>query len=317
MQKILCLSILIFITGCNGDIFIDDYMPKANDEITLTETDNSKEINFKSDNWSLNSVVCETNRSYTATAYTIDGELTDLPFKEKELGTIHYTSDYMDVRVEKKSGNKLKVILNENLMNENIRMLIGVGNEFKYENIEVLLAPTQKYQIESVVYEWDKFETHEGRLREIYTQTFQNNSASSITIGVFPYLKSTRKIIFDDPTVNWEEDMFSNLLGTPLPEITISDIVNEKPVLLDTKVAFGIREQQLDTNLDKELTVDVTIDAFDKRKVIVYNIMKSYSVPYKVYLSNPRTGKKLTFAGTLNSEEPIDYLIFKRVADEN
>lgn len=223
----------------------------------------------------------------------------------------------MDVRVERKSGNKLRVILNENLMNEGVRMLIGVGNEFKHENIEVLLAPTQKYQIESVVYEWDKFEMHEGTLREMYTQTFQNNSASPISFGVFPYLKSTRNIVFDDPTVNWEEGIFSNLLGTPLPQITISDIANGKPVLLDTKVHFGIRQQHLVVDLDKELIVDISIDAFEKRKVTVYNVMKSYSVPYEVYLSNPRTGKKLTFSGILNSEDPIDYFIFNRVADEN
>lgn len=317
MHTILCLSILIFFAGCNGDIFIDEYIPKGLSEITLTGTDNSKEIKFKSDKWSLNSVVCETNDSYTTTAYTIDGKETYLPFGEKELGSIHFTSDYMDVRVERKSGNKLTVTLNENLMNENIKMLIDVGNGIKYDQIEVDLAPTQKYQIESVVYDWDKFESYKGRLKEMQVILMDNNSSFPETRPVYPYKKSTYDINFTFPAEVWDEDIYSKLLGTPLPEITIPDVIDGKPILNDTKVAFGIRKQQLDTNLDKDMSVDVTIDPFDRRAVIVYNEMKSYYVPYKVYLSNPGTGKKLTVAGTLNIEEPVDFLIFKKIVDEN
>ena len=36
-----------------------------------------------------------------------------------------------------------------------------------------------------------------------------------------------------------------------LPEIIIPDIVDSKPVLNETKVTFGIRDQQLKTDLDK------------------------------------------------------------------
>ena len=150
---------LISFAGCNGDIFIDDYMPKEHDDITISETNNSKEINFKSDNWGLINIFSETFELYTIDAYTIDGKLANLPFEEKVLGTVHIKNDYVDVQVERKSGNKLKVILNENLMDENVKLQILVGNNFKYEKIEVQLAPTQKYQIDSIVYDFDKFET--------------------------------------------------------------------------------------------------------------------------------------------------------------
>ena len=317
VNRILCVSMLIFLAGCNGDIFIDDYMPKGYDEITISETDNSKEINFKSDNWGLIKIVCETSDQYTINAYTIDGESTDLPFEEKKLGTIHVKNDYIDVQVEKKSGKKLKVILNENLMNENVRMLIVVGNSFKYEEIEVQLTPTQKYQIDRIVYDFDKFETYEAGLKEMETLTIRNNSSPPLTISFFPYRKSTREILFYASTTAWEEELFTRLLGIPLPEITIPDVADGKPVLRDSKAAFGIKEQQLAVGLDKELSVDVTIDGFDKRKVIVFNEMRNYSVPYKLYISNPRTGKELTFSGKLRSSEPVDYFIFKQVLDEN
>lgn len=308
---------LISLAGCNGDIFIDDYTSKEHDEITISETNNSKEINFKSDNWGLINIFSETFELYTIDAYTIDGKLAYLPFEEKELGTVHIKNDYVDVQVERKSGNKLKVILNENLMNENVKIQILVGNNFKYEKIEVQLAPTQKYQIDSIVYDFDKFETDEGRLNEMQELIVDNNASSPLTVGFLPYRLSTHEIFFYDSKTVWKEELFTNLLGIPLPVITIPDIADGKPVLRDTKVAFGIKEQHLAVDLDKELCVDVTIDAFDKRKVIVFNVMRSYSVPYKIYISNSRSGKELTFSGKLNSSEPIDYYIFKRVLDEN
>lgn len=317
MKRVLCLSMLISLAGCNGDVFIDDYMSKGDDEITISETNNSKEINFKSDNWGLIGIVCETSDQYTINAYNIDGELTYLPFKEKELGTVHLKNDYMDVQVEKKGGNKLKVILNENLINENVRMLIEVGNSFKYEKIEVQLAPTQKYQIDSVVYDFDKFETDVSRLEKMQNIIIENNASSPLTFSVFPYNKSSHEILFYNSTTVWREELFPNLLGIPLPEITIPDVADGKPVLRDTKIAFGIQEQHLAVDLDKEFSVDVTIDGFDKIKVVVFNVMRSYSVPYKIYISNPRTGKKITSSGKLYSSEPMDYYILKQVLDEN
>ena len=317
MKRVLCLSMLISLAGCNGDVFIDDYMSKGDDEITISETNNSKEINFKSDNWGLIGIVCETSDQYTINAYNIDGELTYLPFEEKELGTVHLKNDYMDVQVEKKGGNKLKVILNENLINENVRMLIEVGNSFKYEKIEVQLAPTQKYQIDSVVYDFDKFETDVSRLEKMQNIIIENNASSPLTFSVFPYNKSSHEILFYNSTTVWREELFTNLLGIPLPEITIPDIADGKPVLRDTKIAFGIQEQHLAVDLDKEFSVDVTIDGFDKIKVVVFNVMRSYSVPYKIYISNPRTGKKITSSGKLYSSEPMDYYILKQVLDEN
>ena len=271
-HNLLLLITLICITGCNGDIFVDDFLSGGHEEVILSETDNYKEFNFKSDNWSLTNIVCEMDDYFTVNAYTLDGELKHLPFDKKEFGTVQFTNDYLDFYAEKKSDNKLNVILNENLYNENVELLIIVGNEYKVEHIQVILAPTSKYQIDSVVYNWDKFETYEGRLKEMENLIVNNKqSPSPITIRFYPFNKSTHEIRFYDPTLPWEKEVFSRLLGIPLPEITIPDIVDSKPVLNETKVTFGVREQQLKTDLDKELFVDVTINGFDTRKIRVFN----------------------------------------------
>ncbi|MBF6596819.1 MAG: hypothetical protein ITF98_01145 [Fermentimonas sp.] len=294
------------------------FFPEGHKEITISEIDNIKEIDFKSDNWRLINVFCETSYSYTIKSYDLDGSLINSPFDERELGTVHYTSDYIDFYVEKVSGNRLKVTLNENLHNENAELLIIVGNEYKEEYIKMVLAPTSKYQIDSVVYDWDKFEIYESNLKEMESLIVNNDKSSSpLTIMFYPFRKSTHEISFNDPTLPWDKEIFSRLFGIPLPEIIIPDIVDSKPVLNETKVTFGIRDQQLKTNLDTEFSAEVTIGGFDNRKISVFNLVRIYTVPYSLYLSNTKTGKRRSFTGELHSEEPIDYLIHKQVLDEN
>lgn len=41
----------------------------------------------------------------------------------------------------------------------------------------------------------------------------------------------------------------------------------------------------------------------------MYNGIEQYDVPYKAYLSNSQTGKKLVVSGTLSSKKPFNYLI--------
>ena len=97
-----------------------------------------------------------------------------------------------------------------------------------------------------------------------------------------------------------------------LPEIVIPDIINqEKPVLGNTKIPFGIKQQYIAADVDKDKAVEVKIDAHDKRKVVVYNYLERYEVPLKVYASNPITGGKREFSAFLYSQSYINYLIFK------
>ncbi len=317
IHKLLYLSMLIFQSGCNSDVFVEDFLPGEQMDVAISETDNTKEINFKSDNWRLLEIVSFMGAPFTTRAYTLDGEPTSFPFGEKEPAIVHCLSDFIDFRVEKRGGNKLQLTLNENLMNEDVTMLIKVGNDYKEQQIKLLLAPTSKYQIDSVVYDWDKFEIHEGNLKEMESIIINNKLSAPVTFVVYPFRKSAREIHFYDPTMLWEEELFKRLLGTTLPQITIPDIVDAQPVCNHTKVFFGLNYQRLETNLDKELYVDVTIDGFDKSEISVFNVLEKYSVPYKVFISNPKTDKKRVFSGELYSSRPVDYFILKKVLDED
>lgn len=314
LHKLLYLSILMFLFGCNSDIFVEDFLPGGQMDVAISEADNRKEINFKSDNWRLIEIASLMGAPFTTQAYTSDGEPVSFPFSEIEPAIVHCLGDFIDFCVEKISGKKLQLTLNENLMNEDVTMLITVGNEYSQQQIKLLLAPTSKYQIDSVVYNWGKLEMYEA-VEEMESITIDNKLSTPIPLVVHPFKKSMRRILFYNPTENWEEEQFRRLLGNPLPEITIPDIVDSNPVLHTTNVSFGIREQELEVPLDKNLSVEETIDAYDKRRIRILNEIERYSVPCKVYMSNPRTGKKRIFSGELTSRRPTGYFILKTTVE--
>ena len=271
------------------------------------------EITFTSDNWGIENIEGWTGEFK---AYTSDGKETFLPLKEKELGVVHCKNEYVDFRIEKSSGNKLKVSYSENLYNQALNIGILTGNAYKMEDIRVRLAPTSKYRVDSVVYDWEQFYLFEyGMIDEMESIVVDNTLADApTTITVYPYRNTRRELRFWPYSHggNWEEEKYSLLFGDNLPAIVIPDIINqEKPVLGNTKIPFGIKQQYIAADVDKDKAVEVKIDAHDKRKVVVYNYLERYEVPLKVYASNPITGGKREFSAFLYSQSYINYLIFK------
>ena len=185
---------------------------------------------------------------------------------------MHCKNEYVDFRIEKSSGNKLKVSYSENLYNQALDIGILTGNAYKMEDIRVRLAPTSKYRVDSVVYDWEQFYLYGyGMIDEMESIVVDNTLADApTTITVYPYRNTRRELRFWPYSHggNWEEEKYSLLFGDNLPAIVIPDIINqEKPVLGNTKIPFGIQLQCIAANVDKDEAVEVKIDAHDKRKV--------------------------------------------------
>jgi hypothetical protein len=314
-----CETIYIALIGlvlaaCNGDVFVDDYLPRGAATVLISEDNRTAEITFASDNWGIE---CIEGWTSEFKAYTSDGKETFLPLKEKELGAVHCKNEYVDFRIEKSSGNKLKVSYSENLYNQALDIGILTGNAYKKEDIRVRLAPTSKYRVDSVVYDWKQFRLFEyGMMDEMESIIVDNTLADAPTIiTVYPYRNARRELRFWPYSNggNWEEEKYSLLFGDNLPSIVIPDIINqEKPVLGNTKIPFGIQQQYIAADVDKDEAVEVKIDAHDKRKVVVYNYLERYEVPLKVYVSNPITGGKRQFSAFLHSQNYIGHFIFKQ-----
>ncbi len=310
---ILSAFLLLAFAACNNGVFIDDYLPHGVADITMSEDNRTTEITFAADNWGIDYI---DGAMMEIKSYTLDGKETYLPFKEKELGVLHCKNEYVDFRIEKNCGNKLKISYDENLYDNPLDINIFTSNAYKTEEIKVRLAPTSKYRVDSVVYDWKRFDLYEyGMIDEMESIIVDNTLADApTTITVYPYRNTRRELRFWPYSHggNWEEEKYSLLFGDNLPAIVIPDIINqEKPVLGNTKIPFGIKQQYIAADVDKDKAVEVKIDAHDKRKVVVYNYLERYEVPLKVYASNPITGGKREFSAFLYSQSYINYLIFK------
>ena len=78
----------------------------------------------------------------------------------------------------------------------------------------------------------------------------------------------------------------------------------------DTGAANGVK-------YGKVISVDFT-QGDPVVRLEVYNGIEQYHVPYKAYLSNSLTGKKLEISGTLSSKRPFNYLIIPiAITDED
>ena len=122
------------------------------------------------------------------------------------------------------------------------------------------------------------------------------------------------------------KDYYTTILGAPLPEVPIPDVVDGKPLLRDTRVTFDPDEQDLPVDLDKNFTVLVPVPGgkkpvdLDKNFTVLvpvpggkkmevgaYVSVEYYGVPFVLYCSHPYSGRTRTFCGTLSSDRPYDY----------
>ncbi|WP_294630210.1 hypothetical protein [uncultured Bacteroides sp.] len=306
---ILSAFLLLALAACNNGVFIDDYLPHGVADITMSEDNRTTEITFAADNWGIDYI---DGAMMEIKSYTLDGKETYLPFKEKELGVLHCKNEYVDFRIEKNCGNKLKISYDENLYDNPLDINIFTSNAYKTEEIKVRLAPTSKYRVDSVVYDWKRFDLYEYGLMDEMDSFIVDNTRENapVTIVVYPYRNSRRELRFYPYSAggSWEEEKFRLHFGDNLPEITIPDIIDqEKPVLGNTKIPFGIGLQYIAAGVDKykDKAVEVTIGAHDKRKVLVFNYLEQYVVPLKVYASNPISGGKREFSAFLHNRNYI------------
>ena len=300
-----CLAVLLLTGACNGDVFIDDFLPDI-PSISLTEEESHATISFEADNWGICNAYYLPN---TLSVHSTDlgGNSQDFPFAEGATGIVRFYSDYFDLEIRKESGRELDICLCENLYDDPVEIILTVGNEYEEKAVSFSALPTGKYRVDSVAYDWAQFSTHDYGLEEVATISIDNRQGSdTVWWTVYPFRDIRRKVSFFVPGPAWDETHYTRLLGQPLPTIAIPDVVDGKPVMQDTRVAFGIQEQQLETDLDKDVSHLVPVPGGKHQRIDVFVGIVDYSVPYTVYCSNPENGRTRTFSGTLYSDTPTD-----------
>ena len=295
-RLMLSLCLAGALASCNSEVFIEDFLPMP--ERVTVDCSSKTTIRFEAGNWDLLGVSKGGIHYQNGTVRDLKGQLMGhgLPLEGGELAIVSFKGDYYDFNIEKRDSLTLDLVLNENLYNDSLVVAVEVGNQFERKTIDVAFAPSGKYQIDSVSYQWNAF---------VVADSASNYSAQ-------------RKVNFYSDGY-WNFDLFERYFGTPLPRVRIPDLVGGQLNLGKTEVEFGIQSHQLESGLDTNVNEEITVNAGEHRRTEIYYIREIYNGPYRVFASNPSTGKKQIFSGEISSEQIIGYKIisYNIKEDEN
>ena len=292
--------------GCNSDVFIDEFMPGEPPSVSLARVGECATIPFEGDNWGILSIYAYSGMHAWPT--DLEGNSLSLPLDEGQLAIVHVQDEFFDFQIEKKNRHELSVTLHENLYDNPVELSLVVGNPYEEKAIPFRLAAGSKYRVDSVSYDWSQFFTYDYKAEWMYSLVVDNTMATdTIWPTIRPYEKAVRSVRFSIPGTVMPAGYYSTILGNPLPEVTIPDVEDGKPVVRDTRAFFWLTDQDLPAGLDKTFSVRVPVPGGKKMEVGVYVSVENYTVPFTLHCSNPDNGRTRAFSGTLTSDRPYDY----------
>ena len=293
--------------GCNGDVFIDEFMSGEPPTVSIGQEGETVTIPFEADNWGICSLSSFYN-PFGVQVTDLEGNDLHLPMEEGQTGIVRTIDDFLDLEAVKRNGREVELTLRENLYDNPVELDLVVGNRYEEKTIPIRAASGSKYRVDSVAYDWSRFSTYDYKAEWVYSIIVDNTQGTDTTWAhVRPYEKAVRRVRFSIPGEVMGKDYYTTLLGDPLPEVTIPDVADGKPVVQDTRVTFDLEEQDLPVDLDKDFTVLVPVPGGKKMEVGAYVSVEHYDVPFVIHCSHPHSGRTRTFSGTLSSDRPYDY----------
>ena len=297
--------------GCNGDVFIDDFMPGEPPTVSIGQEGETVTIPFEADNWGICSLSSFYN-PFGVQVTDLEGNDLHLPMEEGQTGIVRTIDDFLDLEVVKRNGREVELTLRENLYDNPVELDLVVGNGYEEKTIPVRVASGSKYRVDSVAYDWGQFFTYDYKAEEVYSIIIDNTQSADTTWAqIRPYTNVARRVRFSIQGQVMGRDYYTTVLGNPLPEVVIPDVADGKPVMRDTRVAFDTDEQDLPVDLDKNFTMLVPVPGGKKMEVTAYVSVEYYHVPFVLHCSHPYSGRTRTFSGTLSSDRPYDYFYIR------
>jgi hypothetical protein len=233
MKTLLHIVVYIFIlmglSGCNSDVFVEDFQPSVSD-VTLEGNGDSVTIRFKSSNWDLLRVYdYYDNSSLYYSVYDKDGNIVSQnqsPVLEG-LGKIVcddiiYKDKMVDFAIERTHPREVKITVNENMYSSLFQFCVTVSNEYETKKIYVSITPSDRYIFDRITYSLDAYSYTDKQIEERKSIVVNNRGDESIVTNyIFPFKDEHRQIQF---TSNNPEAF--NLLADSKPEVEIPGIVD-------------------------------------------------------------------------------------------
>ena len=147
VARVAGLLLLLFAGGgCNGDVFIDDFMPGNPPSVSIGQEGATVTVSFEEDNWGIHSLGSFYG-SFGVQATDLEGNDLYLPLDEGQTGIVRIIDDFLDLEAVKRNGREVELTLRENLFDNPVELNLVVGNSYEEKTIPVRVASGTKYRL--------------------------------------------------------------------------------------------------------------------------------------------------------------------------
>ena len=307
-NTIFVFLLAIFLTACNSDIFIKEFLPDEN-EFTLNSPD-TLVIPFKGENWDLDGIYQV--GELRGNVYSLDGKLLheNVGLLGKYIrGMVRIVCDdsRFHLEVERSSINQLKIVAGRNIASEK-NLSIHLTNGASRNTLTLNILQSEPFEVRSIEYHYDRLSTHK---EERYTNNginYYNDSSREQKVTLYPFREIYQQVSVKTD-IAWY--FMVDYLGAPLPELKRFDVVNGEAVLndrtfpIDGKIHF-IKSPELD-NVEEE----IHIAPFTQQQIQVIVWRKIAVLPFTIHAYSPQLNEEMTFAGSIEDSCPVEYEIRK------
>lgn len=320
--------LMAVLCGCNSDVFIDSCAP-ATDNMQVPADGSASTLRFGSDNWYVRGLFLEKKDQYEeiqGDIYAPDGTQLyfDVPFHFSDLGLAKYVVSYpqFSLTLERTGGKELRISDAENIGLESCRLSLGVGNEYEYREVELLLEPSPRYRLDSIVYSLDAWylEQDSARTRQVKVSP-TNLTDDSWNYMLHPYELFQRSFTFaggDQWSPGIDPSLFQ-MFGSEMPVVPVPRLGKyNSPALLGDELPLSGERYEFPLADELQAVTDTVVVPPGKAvECVVKCWFRFTGVPYKIYASCPQTGRHRVLEGRADLYTPRSYSLTTTVRDVN
>ena len=308
------IMILMLLSGCNRDVFIDRFLEG---DIAVTVDKEETRIDFLSGNWNILE-----SRGYTQFTYTVtfpDGSQDEQynTMAAKGHVSIKAESPLMTFTVERNDDKSLEIIQSRNISDSPVDFSIIVGNEWQRREIKITFLPGDKFIVEKIEYDFKSMKYSDVMARVGSGFSIHNSGSTPVTSLIYPYRDQFKTAEFNVLSIYPDTGAKLDKLIARDTKVEIPDITGGKTEMKGTQALLADSEKQnLAPDVDPETAVEVVTPPMEKWDYTPVVGLYWYSLPYKTFLIHKASGERMTVTGMLYYESPYNFHIMKKKTEE-
>jgi hypothetical protein len=281
LNFLFCLTSVIILGSCNGDVFIDDTgivdMSISLDEYT------SRTISFKTANWTFEGVYHNSDfeREYT-NVYTDDGS-TPTSVSDRNVNKITYDDGRISFTIKRNSDKELAVAVGQNLLTTTRLLFIRITDpDDEVHTIEVRFTPNTNYRITDISYDLTGASISDGFEQFGDSLIYVNNGDNELTYNFNPYSSAMGTTEFT--TADKRIDATHFVTGQ---DVEVPSIVGDALAMAGDTCELRLNELvNFDCGLPEGERATVVIQPHSGVKIIRYVRARYYSTTMNVTLTD-------------------------------